>query len=704
MPPNPYGDATLPTLLDDAADRFGPREAVVFPDRRLTYRDLCREGERLARGLLALGVTPAEKIALWLPNRPAWLVVQHAVARVGAVLVALHARYRAHELEYILRQSDATTIVLADHAGPVDFLEILGGVLPTLREAEPGALADQRLPRLRRVICLDDDVHPGTLRFRDVVDAGDDPGLQPILAARRACLTPDLVFALLYTSGTTAFPKGAMITHRNAVPHGFASGERLRLAPEDRVLHTLPFSGTWGGLVIPLMTFSHGATLILTETFDPLAVLHLIKRERVTVWNAVDAMLTAVLDHPDLERFDRSSLRTGGLAMTGGGRHGLFDEVVRRLPMPGAVQPYGMTEVNALALCPSPDDPIELRRQAGGRPAEGLTVRVVDPETGADQPPGRPGELRLRGTLVTPGYYGKPDETQAAFDAEGWFRTGDLAVTDAHGHVFFRGRIRETLRIGHFMVAPAQIEVLLMSHPAVAQAFVVGVPDGRLGEVAAAFVIPQAGAQVSEDELIEHCRRRLASFKAPRHVWLVPDVPRTPGPHGDKVQRTRLRDDALARLEAAAGRLRPSVPRRRPRRATATDRDRLPAVGHLLPPDGGHPGHVPPAGRALVDCASSGSNPRPRAKPMGAVAHAPDSAPIPIARNTDKSIKPVPRARSPSRKTKAPHQRRRLASCRRPPWRAKGQNAAGLRQNPLASAHRATAVEPPLATLWAGSP
>ena len=362
MPPNPYGDATLPTLLNDAADRFGPREAVVFPDRRLTYRDLCREGERLARGLLAPGVIPAEKIALWLPNRPAWLVVQHAVARVGAVLVALHARYRTHELEYILRQSDATTIVLADHAGPVDFLEILGGVLPTLREAEPGALADQRLPRLRRVICLDDDVHPGTLRFRDVVDAGDDPGLQPILAARRACLTPDLVFALLYTSGTTAFPKGAMITHRNAVPHGFASGERLRLAPEDRVLHTLPFSGTWGGLVIPLMTFSHGATLILTETFDPLAVLHLIERERVTVWNAVDAMLTAVLDHPDLERFDRSSLRTGGLAMTGGGRHGLFDEVVRRLPMPGAVQPYGMTEVNALALCPSPDDPIELRR------------------------------------------------------------------------------------------------------------------------------------------------------------------------------------------------------------------------------------------------------------------------------------------------------------------------------------------------------
>jgi len=535
-------------MLDAVAARFGERDAVVAADRRLSYRDLHREGERLARGLLALGIAPDEKVAVWLPNRPEWLLLQHACARIGAVVVALNPRYRTHELEYILRQSDATTLVLPDHALHVDFLAILRQLTPELPEAEPGDLRAARLPALRRVVCVSEDPHPGTLAYRAVLEAGDDPALEVPLRARAAAVGPDDVFTLLYTSGTTAFPKGAMISHRNCVPHGWASGERLGLTPEDRVLHTLPFSGTWGGLVIPLMTLSHGACLVLEEAFDPLSALQLFERERITVWNAVDAMLTAVLDHPDLDRFDRSRLRTGGVAMTGGGRHGLFDAVVARLGMRGAVQPYGMTEVNAMALCPFPDDPLELRRQVGVRPAEGLEVRVVDPATGEECPPGRSGELRLRGPQVTRGYYRKPEETAAALDAEGWFRTGDLAVRDEAGHVFFLGRIKETLRIGHHMVAPAEIEAFLMSHPAVAQAFVVGVPDARLGEVAVAYVIPRAGARVDEAELQAHCRGKLAGFKVPRRVFVVDDVPRTPGPHGDKVQRARLRQEALRAL------------------------------------------------------------------------------------------------------------------------------------------------------------
>jgi fatty-acyl-CoA synthase len=274
-------------------------------------------------------------------------------------------------------------------------------------------------------------------------------------------------------------------------------------------------------------------------------VIHLIEQERITVWNAVDAMLTAVLDHPELERHDRSSLRTGTVAMTGGGRHGLFDEVVGRLGMAGAVQPYGMTEVNALALCPSPDDPIELRRHAGVWPAEGLEARVVDPDTGADRPSGEAGELLLRGPQVTQGYHDQPEETRAAIDPDGWLHTGDLAVRDDAGHVFFVGRLKETLRIGHQMVAPAEIETFLATHPKIAQAFVVGVPDPRLGEVAVAYVIPRPGAATTESEVIAHCRGRLAGYKVPRHVFVVPDVPRTPGPHGDKVQRARLREDTL---------------------------------------------------------------------------------------------------------------------------------------------------------------
>ncbi|MBI3457814.1 MAG: AMP-binding protein [Candidatus Rokubacteria bacterium] len=538
-------------MLNAVAARFAGREAVVLRERRLTYRDLHREVERLARGLLALGIAPGETVALWLTNRPEWLGIQHACARIGAVLVALNTRYRTHELDYILRQSDATTLVLADHVLQIDFLEILGELLPDFHTADPGDLRFERYPRLRRLICLSEDVYGGTFRYRDVLEAGNDPALAEALRERERQVAPDDVFTLLYTSGTTSVPKGAMISHRNCLPHGWASGERLGLTEQDRVLHTLPFSGTWGGLVIPLMTFTHGASLVLEEFFDPLETLHLIQEERITVWNAVDAMLTAVLDHPDLDRYDRSTLRTGGVAMTGGGRHGLFDEVVSRLGMTRAVQPYGMTEVNALALCPHPGDPLELRRQAGVRPAAGLEVRVADPGTGADRPPGEAGELLLRGPLVTRGYYKKPEETAAAIDATGWFHTGDLAVRDEAGHTVFLGRLKETLRIGHFMVAPAEIEAFLMRHPAVAQAFVVGVPDARLGEIAVAYVVLREGQAAAAAELQAFCTGKLAAFKVPRHLWVVDDVPRTPGPHGDKVQKGKLREQALRALGLA---------------------------------------------------------------------------------------------------------------------------------------------------------
>jgi fatty-acyl-CoA synthase len=551
-PGNRYREATLASMLDDVARRHPTREALVFLERRLAYAEVRLEVERCARGLLALGVEPGDKVALWLPNRPEWLVVQHAVARIGAVLVALNTRHRAHELDYVLRQSGAAVLLLQDHSGPVDFLERLDEVLPRLHARDPDRLGFERFPKLRHAVCLADDVYGGTHRYADVLAAGDDPALDAALRGRLPLVTPDRVFSLLYTSGTTAFPKGAMITHRNAVPHAFASGERLGLCERDRVLHTLPFSGTWGGLVAPLMTWSHGATLVLTDGFEAGVALHLIEAERITVWNAVDAMLTAVLDHPDLERHDRSSLRTGAVAMTGGGRDGLFDEVVGRLGMAGAVQPYGMTEVNALALCPAPGDPVELRRQAGVRPAEGIEARVVDPDTGTDLPPGAAGELLLRGPQVTPGYYDKPDETRAAIDQDRWLHTGDLAVRDEAGHVFFLGRLKETLRIGHQMVAPAEIEAFLATNPEVGQAFVVGVPDPRLGEVPVAYVIPRPGAAPTEAEVVAHCRGRLASYKVPRHVFVVPDVPRTPSPHGDKVQRAELRADALRLLAAAA--------------------------------------------------------------------------------------------------------------------------------------------------------
>jgi len=472
---------------------------------------------------------------------------------IGAVAVALNTRYKAHELAYILGQSDATTLILADHLGPIDFFETLSEVLPGLRDGEPGDLGLPGFPKLKRVIVDAEDPYPGCLRLSDVLEAGDEPAWQAALERARASVTPDDPWTILYTSGTTSFPKGAVISHRNAVPHGWYAGEALGVTPADRVLHALPMTGTWGGLCIPLSTFSHGACLVVMESFDASVALHLIEREGITIWNAVDAMAIAVLDHPDLARRKRSTLRTGGFGMTGGGRDGLFEEILRTLGVPQAYQPYGMTELNALSMLHDLDESDASRALPGVWPAEGLDVRVVDPETGEDMPVDREGELWFRGRLVARGYYKKPEETAKAFTADGWFKSGDLAVRDAEGRTVFKGRLREVLRISHFMVAPAEIEAFIMTHPKVSQAFVIGVPDPKLNEAAVAYVIPKPGERLTEADIIAHCKGRIASYKIPRHVRIVADVPRTPGPHGDKVQKAKLRELFLAGSDTGPG-------------------------------------------------------------------------------------------------------------------------------------------------------
>ncbi len=543
--PAPFADATAASLLDAVAERHGERLAMICGDRRVTFRAFRETVDRLARGLAALGIGRGDKVAIWLPNRPEWFFAQHACARLGAVVVALNPRYKAHELTYILGQSETTALLLTDHLGGVDYFETLHAVAPELASAVPGDLASAALPALRHVIVDADDPYPGCHRLADLLDAGDGP---PPPGARPA---PDDLFTILYTSGTTSFPKGAMISHRNCVPHSASVGHLLRMTPEDRVLHTLPAAGTWGGVNVPLATWSHGACLVLVEHYDPLRALQLIERERCTVWNAVDAMVVAMLGHPDLHRYDRSSLRTGGLGAVGGGRHGLFEAWTETIGVRQGYEPYGMTEVNAMALYHDLDEPPELRRLPGILPPPGLEVRVADPERGAPCRPGEEGELQFRGPSVARGYYKKPEETARAFTADGWFRTGDFGVRDEAGRTVFRGRLKETLRISHFMVAPGEIEAFLMSHPDVAQAFVVGVPHPKLNEAPVAYVIPREGAVLGEAALREFCRGRIASYKIPLTVRFVKDVPRTPGPHGDKVQRGKLREQALRDLRLA---------------------------------------------------------------------------------------------------------------------------------------------------------
>ena len=555
MAANPFARATAWSLLDAVAVRHPQREAIVFGDERLTFAALRDRARAFAAGLAALGLGTGDALAIWLPNRPLWFVAQYAAASLGVVVVALNPRYRVHELSYILGQSNAAALLLTDRLGPVDYFDTLEAVLPELADAVPGELTSARLPKLRHVIMDAEDVYPGCLRASDLFVAGSarparsEGGLSEMRRGSdtpdyRRRIGPDSTFTILYTSGTTSFPKGAMITHANCVPHGWNVGETLRLTPADRVLHALPAAGTWGGVNIPLTAWSHGACLVLMDVFDPLRALMLIERERCTVWNAVDNMLIPLLDHPDVGRRDLSSLRTGGVAATGGGRHGLLEEVLERL-MPLAFQPYGMTEVNAMSLLHELDEPAAERLLPGIWPAPGLQARIAHPDTGAPARVDEEGELQFRGALVTPGYYDKPDDTKAAFTADGWFKSGDLGRRDDRGRVIFSGRLKETLRISHHMVAPGEIEGFLLAHPGVAQAFVVGIPDAKTNEAPVAYIIRKAAARVTEDELRAWCHGKIASFKIPRRVRFVDDVPRTPSPHGEKVQRVKLREMAL---------------------------------------------------------------------------------------------------------------------------------------------------------------
>ena len=542
MADNPFAESTAYGMLATLAARAGDREAIVFGDERVTFADLRARVDRCAAGLAALGLGKGDALAIWLPNRPLWYVAQHAAGRLGVVVVALNPRYRAHELTYILGQSRARALLVTDHLGAIDYLEMLAEVAPDLATGVPGELACAALPHLRHVLVDAEDPYPGCHRLQDVIDAGE--GVPPVDVG------PDDVLTLLYTSGTTSFPKGAMISHRNCVPHAWECGRMLRLTPADRVLHGLPAAGTWGGVNIPLSTWSHGASLVLMEAWDPIRALDLIQRERCTVLNAVDTMLKPLLEHPDLDRYDRSSLRTGAFAAVGGGGPGMFEAVVDKLGVPLAFQPYGMTEVNAQALMHDLDESVEDRAQPGVIPPPGLQARVVQPESGRPCAPGEEGELQFRGPSVTRGYFDKPEETRAAFTEDGWFRTGDLAVRDDRGRTIFKGRLKETLRISHFMVAPGEIEAFLMSHPDVEQAFVVGVPDPVVNEAPVAYVIARPHARLTEDDLRAFCRGKIASFKIPRAVRFVTDVPRTPSPHGDKVQRVKLREQAMKELGA----------------------------------------------------------------------------------------------------------------------------------------------------------
>lgn len=541
-----FEKVTIGEALDRITARFGTREALTFAGQRWSFQALQADCERAARGLLHCGIAPGEKVSLWLPNCPEWLHAMFAVSKIGAVLVPINTRFRVNDLAYVLRQSDSTTLITVDRAGPVGYLDMVRELIPELAACrEPQALHSAAFPTLRRVLVVSPQSYPGTLRWHDVVAAGDAvPAAQ--VHARQQAVDPDATALIMYTSGTTGFPKGVMHNHsvlRNATDEA----NRMAVRVTDVILMYLPLFHAFGLYEGPLMSVVTGARQVLMEQFDPGMALRLIASERVTMLHGFDTHFHDLMAHPACASTDRSSLRTGILAAGMASSEPVARQAQRLLCR--TVSGWGMTEVGVGAALGYPTDTEDDRCLASGAALPGYEFKIIDPETGRTLPADTPGELCCRGYGVMQGYYKKPEETAKTIDAEGWLHSGDMATMREDGTIRFLGRYKDMLKVGGENVDPIEVEALLLHHPAVSQVQVIGVPDARLQEVGCACVILKPGAQVTPDELLAVCRGRIASFKIPRHVLFMTEYPMT---SSGKVQKFKLRELSIEALRSGA--------------------------------------------------------------------------------------------------------------------------------------------------------
>jgi len=534
-----YDKQTIGLLPERAAQRWAAREALAFQGKRWTFAELHAGVEAAAKGLLQLGIAPGDKVALWMVNRPEWLHAMFAIMQIGAILVPLNTRFRTEDMTYVLGQSDAIAVILGDRSGSVDYLGMMRAVAH-----DPGARPDARLPALRHVIALSDQPHADTIGWHEMLEDGRRVG-DAALRERAGTVDPGHSAFVFYTSGTTGFPKGAVHDHR-IIRNTADMAERMRVTVDDVILMYLPLFHAFGFICGALMSMITGARQVLTETFDANECVDLIVSEKATMIHGFDTHFKDLLEAQDKNPRDVSSVRTG---ICGTGMANAIPVARRaRQTFGNFMTGFGMSEIGIVTLSDL-DSTEEQCVEANGYALAGCEVRVVDPTTGLDQPAFAAGEILARSYMVTEGYYKKPEDTARALDKDDWFHTGDMGVMRPDGHLRFLGRYKDMLKIGGENVDPMEVEGFLMNHAAIRRAAVVGVPDARLSEVAVAFVQVEPGCKLTEREVIEHCRGRVASFKTPRHVAFVDEFPMT---STGKIQKVRLRERARSEWPDAA--------------------------------------------------------------------------------------------------------------------------------------------------------
>ena len=535
--PNPAytkGDVTVPLLretigrnLETTAARFPDNDALVSVHQgvRQTYKEFNLSVDRLAAGLLTLGLEVGDRVGIWSPNCAEWVWLQYATAKIGAILVNINPAYRTHELQYALAQSGCRILFSAEAYLSSDYRAMVAGVMDDL-------------PDLERVIFL------GTPEWGAVAEPPVDAGGETV-AAREATLDHDDPINIQYTSGTTGFPKGATLSHANILNNGFFVGEACAYTEQDRVCIPVPFYHCFGMVLGNLACTTHGAAIVIPGAgFDAEQVLTAVQQERCTSLYGVPTMFIAELGHPELGSFDLSTLRTGIMAGSPCPVE-VMKRVIDEMNMTEVTIAYGMTETSPVSTQTMTTDSIDRRVSTVGRVHPHVEIKIIDPDTGQTVARRTDGELCTRGYSVMLGYWNDPERTGEAVDPDGWMHTGDLATMDTGGYVNIVGRIKDMIIRGGENVYPREIEEFLYGHPAVEDVQVIGVPDERFGEQVMAWVKLRDGAEATEDDIIDFCRDRIAHFKIPRYVKLVDGFPMTVT---GKVRKVEMREISIAEL------------------------------------------------------------------------------------------------------------------------------------------------------------
>ena len=540
-PKNHIIDLTFPQVLDRIVQEFPDQYAFRYTthDYTRTYSEFRDDVDTFARSLIALGVKPGEHVAIWAENVPQWFITFWATVKIGAVLVTVNSAYKIHEAEYLLRQSDTHTLVMTDGSKDSDYVGIINELAPELQTAEPGRpLHIRRMPFLRNIITVDSR-QKGCIHWDDAVALAKTVPVEEVYK-RAAAVQKNDVCNMQYTSGTTGFPKGVMLTHYNVVNNGKAIGDCMDLSTADRMMIQVPMFHCFGMVLSMTASVIHGTTMSPISAFSPSKGLECITREKITAFQGVPTMFIAMLGHPDFDKTDFSHVRTGIMAGSPCPIK-VMQEVLDKMNMSEICITYGLTEASPACTMSKTTDSIETRVSTVGSEIYGVSCKIIDPETGEDCPPEVDGEFVARGYNIMKGYYKMPEATAAVIDAEGWLHTGDLARKTKDGNYRITGRIKDMIIRGGENISPKEIEDFIYTHPDVSDVQVIGVPDKDYGEEIMACVVRRAGSSVTGDEIKEFVRTHMAKHKTPRYVAFVDGFPMNAA---GKILKYKMREQA----------------------------------------------------------------------------------------------------------------------------------------------------------------